>query len=103
VLQICSQGLLTGIFSAVSREESGEKMAVFGFREGQLISATAQDLSGAEAVYAFLAWERGQFKFVPGDPGTGAPFAQTVEHLLLEGCRRVDEARERAEQRDARG
>jgi CheY-like chemotaxis protein len=94
VLQICSQGALTGIFSARAKDESGkDKIAVFGFREGQLITATAQDLQGAEAVYAFLAWDRGEFRFVPGDPGQGVPFAQSVEHLLLEGCRRMDELR----------
>jgi CheY-like chemotaxis protein/signal recognition particle receptor subunit beta len=99
VLQICSQGALTGIFSARAEEDSGdEKIAVFGFREGRLIAATVQELTGAEAVYAFLAWNRGQFKFVPGDPGRGAPFVQSVEHLLLEGCRRVDESRQAVEQ-----
>ena len=98
VLQICSQGMLTGIFSAHARAAGGqEKIAVFGFREGQLITATAEELTGPEAVYSFLAWNRGQFKFVPGDPGQGAPFAQSVEHLLLEGCRRVDEARQGAQ------
>ena len=99
VLQICSQGGLTGIFSARAKEDSGdEKIAVFGFRDGRLIAATVQELTGPEAVYAFLAWNRGQFKFVPGDPGSGAPFAQSVEHLLLEGCRRVDESRQAVEQ-----
>jgi len=90
--------LLTGIFSAHAREADGqEKIAVFGFREGQIITATAQELTGPEAVYSFLAWDRGQFKFAPGDPGQGVPFAQSVEHLLLEGCRRVDEARQGAQ------
>jgi len=99
VLQICSQGGLTGIFSARAKEDSGdEKIAVFGFRDGRLIAATVQELTGPEAVYAFLAWNRGQFKFVPGDPGSGAPFAQSVEHLLLEGCRRVDESRQAVDQ-----
>ena len=104
VLQICSQGALTGIFSARAKEGSGdEKVAVFGFREGRLIAATVQELTGPEAVYAFLTWNHGQFKFVPGDPGSGAPFAQSVEHLLLEGCRRVDENRQAVERAAARG
>jgi CheY-like chemotaxis protein/signal recognition particle receptor subunit beta len=104
VVQICSQGALTGIFSARAEEDSGdEKIAVFGFREGRLIAATVQELTGAEAVYAFLAWNRGQFKFVPGDPGRGAPLAQSVEHLLLEGCRRLDESRQAVEQAAASG
>jgi CheY-like chemotaxis protein len=102
VLQICSQGTLTGIFSAHAKDDTGrDKLAVFGFRDGRLIAATTQELEGPEAVYAFLAWTRGQFKFAPGDPGSGEPFAQSVEHLLLEGCRRVDEARQAAEPGDA--
>ena len=63
-----------------------------GFREGEIINATVQDLTGTEAVYAFLGWQQGHFKFVPGAPGGGEPLAQSVEHLLLEGCRLLDEA-----------
>lgn len=100
VLQICNQGRLTGIFTARAQDDSreGETVAVFGFRDGEIVTATVQELTGSEAVYAFLAWNRGQFKFVPGDPGTGAPLAQSVEHLLLEGCRLLDESRHRAEE-----
>jgi mutual gliding-motility protein MglA len=95
VLQICNQGRLTGIFTARAQDEArpGEKVAVFGFRDGEIVTATVQDLAGPAAVYAFLAWTRGQFKFVPGDPGAGVPLAHSVEHLLLEGCRRIDESR----------
>jgi hypothetical protein len=57
-----------------------------------VISATVGDVTGAEAVYAFLAWTKGSFKFTPGDPGEGEPLAESVEHLLLEGCRLLDEA-----------
>jgi hypothetical protein len=63
-----------------------------GFREGDIISATAGASTGAESVYAFLGWEKGSFKFTPGDPGQGKPLAQSVEHLLLEGCRLIDES-----------
>jgi CheY-like chemotaxis protein len=99
VLQICNQGRLTGIFTARARNDSGkdEKVAVFGFREGEITAATVQEITGPAAVYAFLGWNRGQFKFVPGDPGSGAPLAQSVEHLILEGCRLLDESRDRAE------
>ena len=37
------------------------------------------------------AGSRATFKFVPGPPGEGNPLAQSVEHLLLEGCRLLDE------------
>ena len=93
VLQICNQSRLTGIFTARQKDpdSSGEKVAVMGFREGEIINATVQDLTGTEAVYSFLGWQQGHFKFVPGAPGAGAPLAQSVEHLLLEGCRLLDE------------
>jgi CheY-like chemotaxis protein len=90
VLQICNQGRLTGIFTARSEEKN--LAAVFGFRDGEIIAATAGDQKGPEAVYAFLAWTSGSFKFAPGDPGEGNPIAASVEHLLLEGCRLLDEA-----------
>jgi CheY-like chemotaxis protein/signal recognition particle receptor subunit beta len=98
ILQICNQGDLTGIFTARAPGEVGgpDQVAVFGFRLGQIVTATAGDLKGPAAVYAFLGWPRGKFRFAPGDPGPAAPLAQSVEHLLLEGCRLLDEARDRA-------
>ena len=61
---------------------------------GDIVSATVGSLRGAEAVYAFLAWTKGSFKFTPGDPGSGEPLAHSVEHLLLEGCRLLDESQD---------
>jgi hypothetical protein len=91
LVQMCAQGRLTGVLTALSEDQA--KMAVLGFREGEVISATAETDTGVEAAYAFLAWARGTFRFAPGGPGAGQPLAQSVEHLLLEGCRRLDEAR----------
>jgi CheY-like chemotaxis protein len=94
-LQICNQGRFTGVFSArASAQRAGDppRSIEIHFREGDIISATTEGRSGPEAVYDFLAWSRGHFKFVPGPPGDGAPIAQSVEHLLLEGCRLLDEA-----------
>jgi CheY-like chemotaxis protein len=93
LLQMCSQGRLNGLFTALA-EDASHTATVMGFREGDIISATAGASTGVEGVYAFLGWERGSFKFTPGDPGEGKPLAQSVEHLLLEGCRRLDESRE---------
>jgi len=92
LLQMCSQGRLTGIFTALA-EDAANTATVMGLREGDIISATAGAATGADGVYAFLGWEKGSFKFTPGEPGQGAPLAQSVEHLLLEGCRILDESR----------
>ena len=89
---MCAQGRLTGLFTSLA-EDSQNTATVMGLREGDIISATAGATTGADGVYAFLAWEKGSFKFTPGDPGQGAPLAQSVEHLLLEGCRILDESR----------
>jgi mutual gliding-motility protein MglA len=91
VLQIIYQGSLTGTFSA-RRQAQGGDAAVFGFRQGQIISAACQEKGGSEAVFEFLTWERGQFDFIPGDPGGGEAIGN-VEYLLFEGCRRLDELR----------
>jgi CheY-like chemotaxis protein len=96
LLQMCSQGRLTGLFTALA-EDAANTATVMGFREGDIISATAGSATGAEGVYAFLGWEKGSFKFTPGDPGRGVPLAQSVEHLLLEGCRLLDESRKEGE------
>jgi len=97
VIQMCNQGSLTGILTAQHERGRGSDgpplVAVFGFRQGQIISATAGVEEGPEAVYEFLAWTHGHFVFTPGDPGEGEPIARGVEGLLLEGCRRLDEAR----------
>jgi CheY-like chemotaxis protein len=92
LLQICNQGRLSGTFSAAAADGT-DHAATMGFRDGEIVSATVADKSGPEAVYAFLAWQKGSFRFTPGNPGPGRPLAQSVEHLLLEGCRRLDEAR----------
>jgi len=92
LLQICNQGRLSGVFVA-NAEDAADTEAVFGFREGEIITAATGHRSGPEAVYAFLGWQKGRFRFRPGDPGEGQPLAQSVEHLLLEGCRLLDEAR----------
>jgi hypothetical protein len=46
-----------------------------------------------EALYGLFAWQTGTYRFEPGeveyDPGTVTP--RSLEHLLMEGFRRVDE------------
>jgi CheY-like chemotaxis protein len=100
LLQMCAQGRLTGIFTALA-EDAENTAAVMGFREGEVISATVGTQSGVEAAYAFLAWAQGSFKFTPGEPGEGQPLAQSVEHLLLEGCRLLDESHRGGEETEA--
>jgi DNA-binding response OmpR family regulator len=91
LLQMCAQSLLDGVFTSFA-EDVQNTTTVIGFRGGDVVTAAVGPLRGPEAVYAFLGWTKGSFKFTPGDPGSGEPLAQSVEHLLLEGCRLLDEA-----------
>jgi DNA-binding response OmpR family regulator len=92
ILQMCGQGQLTGIFTAVAEDED-RSTATMGFRRGEIISARLGNLAGVDAAVSFLTWEKGTFRFTPGDPGHGEPLARSVDHLLLESSRILDEAR----------
>ncbi len=91
LLQICSMRRLTGLLSVTSADGT-HGAAVVGFREGAVATALVDNVAAAEGVYAFLTWQTGSFRIVPGDSGAGTPIAMSVEELLAEGCRRLVEA-----------
>jgi DNA-binding response OmpR family regulator len=88
VLQMCHISQFTGIFT--SHDEA--RRAQIRFRDGEMIGAENNGRRGAEAVYAFLGWTKGHFEFVSGDPGPGESFGESFDQIILEGCRRLDEA-----------
>ncbi len=90
LLQICGQGRLSGFLSACT--EDGTETAEIALRDGEVVSAVAGKKSGAEAVYAFIFWERGRFRFAPGEP-SGPVLTLGLDQMLLEGCHRLDESR----------
>jgi len=73
--------------------ETADGAVEMRFRDGQIVGARCDELSGPEAVFEFLSWSAGRFAFRPGDPGDGAPFEQSISELVLEGYRRLDESR----------
>jgi DNA-binding response OmpR family regulator len=87
-LQMCHLGRLTGVCSVRAEEETAQ----IRLRAGEIVGADVGAKHGADAVFAFLAWTRGHFEFAPGDPGDGAPLGESFDQLVLEGCRRLDEA-----------
>ncbi len=89
MLQMCHLGR----FSGVCTLRSGAERIRIAFREGEIVSAESSRAQGAEAVYELVTWTSGRFEFLPGDPGEGEPLGQSFDHLLLEGCRRLDEQR----------
>jgi DNA-binding response OmpR family regulator len=89
MLQMCHLGRLTGVCTV----RTADKVVQIRFNNGDIVSADSDTSSGVDAVYDVLAWSRGHFEFVPGDPGAAVPLGATFDQLLLEGCRRLDEAR----------
>ena len=88
-LQMCHLARLSGV--CVVRSEG--RLAEIRLREGRLLGVKAGGLAGPEALFEVLAWPRGHFEFEASDPGEGTPLSETLEALLLEGCRRLDEQR----------
>jgi DNA-binding response OmpR family regulator len=91
VLQVCHLTRLTGVLTA---EANGRSMRI-RFRGGEIVGASGDGREGADAVYAFLAWEDGRFRFAPSDE-QGDRIGPSFTELVLEGCRRLDEARRAA-------
>jgi DNA-binding response OmpR family regulator len=91
VLQMCHLTRLTGVLMA----EANARRMIIRFREGEIVGASGDGRAGADAVYAFLAWEEGRFRFAPGDEH-GERIGRSFAELVLEGCRRLDEARRAA-------
>lgn len=88
VLQMCHLGRLTGTLGVDGQAGRFEAR----FRSGEIVAAQLADLQGTEAVWAFLGWAAGRFAFRAGQPGSGPPLGESFDQILLEGCRRLDEA-----------
>jgi len=63
------------------------------FREGQLVHASAGEISGEEAFFEMVGWAGGSFENM--DPFSPGDFPDNIEvptmHLLMEAARRKDE------------
>ncbi|MEN8200604.1 MAG: cyclic nucleotide-binding domain-containing protein [Thermodesulfobacteriota bacterium] len=82
----------TGILTI---SELSEGTARFSFRQGALIKAKYDDLEGESAFYAILRENKGRFRFTPGIPTNEfeTPEIGYFMKLLMEGMRRLDEAK----------
>lgn len=92
-LQMCHLGKLSGTF--VVRSE--DHLLEIRFRAGEIVGARTADAEGVGVVHELLALNHGRFEFSPGPPGEGEPLGQSLEHLLLEGARILDERRRSSE------
>ncbi|HET9314664.1 MAG TPA: response regulator [Vicinamibacteria bacterium] len=98
-LQVCHLSRLSGVLTA----ENGPRVATVRFRDGEVVGAECDGLEGEYGVFAFLGWERGLFRFRAGDPGPGDVVGGKFDALLLDGCRRLDEANREQHTADGEG
>lgn len=96
LLQIYTLSLATGALTL----NQGSRSGTIWFDRGEIVHASCGAITSDEAVYELLSWQGGNFLL---DSRARAPERSITtgwQHLLLEGCRRLDEA-ERDDRADA--
>jgi response regulator RpfG family c-di-GMP phosphodiesterase len=88
VMQVLGQARKSGCLRIVSQHRVGE----IYFSEGSVVHAAFAQTTGEEAVYQILLLKDGDFKLDPTLKPKARTMQATVESLLLEGMRRMDEA-----------
>lgn len=78
----------------LQRKSTGEDAVLF-LERGRPVHARAGDVTGPEAVYRVIAWEDdGEFTVHPESDFPEPTIEDSLESLLMEGCRLLDEARQ---------
>jgi response regulator RpfG family c-di-GMP phosphodiesterase len=88
LVQVLSQGRKTGALRIRSPQGDGE----IHFLDGKLVHVVHRDREGEEAFYDMLTIKDGQFQVDPSLRPEKQTIKTSVESLLLEGMRRLDEA-----------
>lgn len=73
--------------------EHTNKNGVIYFRDGEIVHAEQDLLSGEEAFYIIMAWEAGSFRSEPKVSTTNRTIDQSLGFLIFEAIRRLDESR----------
>lgn len=58
---------------------------------GDVVDASAGEVSGKKALFRLLGWDRGSFAFTPGPPGGESRIQTPTRPLLREGLRQIRE------------
>jgi predicted regulator of Ras-like GTPase activity (Roadblock/LC7/MglB family) len=92
LIQHNCQDAKTGLLTV----DSAGKHALIYFRNGAVIHAVMGTVVGEDVVYQALSWTDGKFILEIGTPSPGISIQRNWNSLLLEGARRLDEARQGA-------
>jgi len=87
IVQVLFHGRKTGKLNVKNGGSSGE----IHFLEGAIANAVLGNLTGADAFYAMVRFQDGEFALDPSFVPPKRLVAESAEALLLEGMRRMDE------------
>ena len=87
IIQLVSVSGKTGMFLLLRGSERGS----IYLRNGRIVHAEVDGVSGEEAVYALAIWATGDFQFTPGKESDAVTIDKTNTSLLMEAARRLDE------------
>jgi response regulator RpfG family c-di-GMP phosphodiesterase len=88
IIQILGAGRKTG---RITLENNGAT-ACIDMDEGQVVNALIEDMKGEEAFYKILYWTQGTFSIDPTAKPEERLITASIDSLMLEGFRRMDEA-----------
>ena len=87
IIQLVSVSGKTGMFLLLRGSERGS----IYLRNGRIVHAEVDGVSGEEAVYMLAIWATGDFQFTPGKESETVTIDRTNTSLLMEAARRLDE------------
>jgi predicted regulator of Ras-like GTPase activity (Roadblock/LC7/MglB family) len=80
-------------FSGCIAVQYGTSRGLIFFREGEVVHAEQGGHSGEEAFYDIMEWRAGRFTLQPNVATTSRTIQKSVQHLLIEAHRVLDERR----------
>jgi len=69
----------------------GEQQGRIHLSEGSVVSAVLGETTGEKALYRILRWQHGNFRYNPGRADVTRDIARSMDALLMEGMRQLDE------------
>jgi CheY-like chemotaxis protein len=82
--------------SSALKIANGVQEGKIWFQNGEVIDATARDLSGEPAFQKILSWKTGNFEILASDPERPRTIFKSYQGLLLESAQAFDEAQAQA-------
>ena len=70
----------------------GRELGTIWFERGDMVHAVCGEDTGEEAVYRMLQWQSGHFAHDPESRTSTRSITASWQNVLMEGCRRIDEA-----------